>query len=248
MGLFDRKIRKNKEIEEEQNKEKKAKKEEFKESLKVKERQKKLKKKYGEQEYLKREERVKNYYLKQISHGFKDEGNMYEEFEGINISQGDNRGKILKIIDLELEKIDKDGSGAYLYSGFIGNFLEDGEVTEFDYWNMINNSRRLVPVCFEIYRDLGEIVRNGDKEEIKAVLEFLSDPKNFIDHKRLKYLGQLELKTEGNKFGEIVRKTVIHRRTYSNSPVIDAKIDMMQKAYAIKKENVEYKEEENLCK
>ena len=143
-------------------------------------------------------------------------------YDGINVSDGDERGYILRIRQLENRGID--GSGTYLYSGYICSTGDESDVEFNDY-------RTSTAVCFELYRSLENIVEDNNPQEIQNVLNFLSNPNNFKNNDKLNYIGHLDRVTEIQPNGEIKRTVVERRLGESNSPAIAAQIKIMQQEF-----------------
>ena len=174
----------------------------------------------------KRAERVGNYYLKQTGGQYMDNGRYLYNYEGINLSEGEDRGKILKIRDLET--IGRDGAGTRLYSGYIGNANEESSRKYVDH-------REMTPICFELYRSLNDIIRGGNSEEIKNILTFLS--REFEHSNGLNYIGHLNQIVNYNEYGEIVRKTTIENEP--SSLAMAMQIKELQKIFS-KRNNDDY--------
>ena len=217
---------KRKKMEEKMNR---TKQEEFRAKLKfIEENKIEAEKRNAEREAL-IQERISNPYLKQTVKGITPSQIRIEEYDGINISNGNNRGDILRIIGLQ--KIGKDGSGTYLYSGHLQNTRNESDAIMFDY-GKLDSYGLMTPVCFELYRRLEDIVAEQNPEEIREVLKFLSEPQNFRNNEQLNYIGHLSQEAKINQFGEIERKIVAIRGENSTSPAIAKQISSLQKSFA----------------
>lgn len=151
-------------------------------------------------------ERLKRPYLEETKI-YRDRNNIrYENFEGINI----NNGEILRLYQARKigKIIEENGNSSYLYSGILNsvNNITDEII--------INKSGMIAgfPVCFELPDALDRIVEKNDEVQIKQVLKLLSYDKNFENAKELKYIGKLtsddvveHVKESDNK---IIRKKV----------------------------------------
>lgn len=221
---MDRQLRKNKEENDKEQKEKEA----FREKLRIEEsiattddaRKQKIQK------------RVENPYLARIDKYVMQDGTDYkafEDYDGVNISEGENRGNILRI--RKLEKVGKDGSETYLYSGYMYNTPNEYDVE--------SANRQMSAVCFALSkRRLEDIVKEGDKEEIKKVLEFLSNPENFKNPNKLNYIGLLKRNFEiSNK--DKPEKNYVVTKQIDNSTAIGIKIKNMQKEFDSKNQEQE---------
>ena len=124
--------------------------------------------------------RLNKPYLKLTTKGTTPSNKKIEEYEGVNVSYGNNRGDILRIIGLE--KIGRDGSGTYLYSGHLQNAHNPDDAYIFDY-DTLDSYGGMTPVCFELYRSLEDIVKEQNPKEIIELLKFLSNPQNFRNNK-----------------------------------------------------------------
>ena len=183
----------------------------------------------------KTQERVQNPYLTCTDKYVKQDGADYktfEEYDGINISQGENRGNILRI--RKLEKVGKDGSGTYLYSGYMYNTPNEYDVEL--------TNRQMPAVCFELYRRLEDIAKDKNSMEINAVLEFLSNPENFKDTNKLNYIGHLKTNFEILDNGEIKREYIVTKQI-DTSTAIGTIIKNMQKEFDSKNQEQEQERE-----
>lgn len=179
--------------------------------------------------FVKVHSRLDNPYLKFVNLQVKDNGKRYEDYNGVNVSEGEDKGKVLKI--RHLQTVGKDGSGTYLFAGYICNTENEFDDKKDDYSGMI-------PVCFETYKTLEEFVKDDKQVEINAVLEFLSDPENFINTNELKYIGQLDSSTQENESGEVEIRPIIKKLQMSNSPANEKQILKMQEDYKNAKNNM----------
>lgn len=176
-------------------------------------------------EVQKKLEKLNNPYLKQLKYTW-IEDKPFENYDGVNMSVEKNTGDTLRI--RQLKKVGKDGSGTYLYCGYIYNASneKDAEIKDLE--------KNAVPVCFESYKKLEDIAKDNNLNEIKAVLQLLSEPKNFEKFKTVRYIGHLYTKTKTNEKGEKEEKLKISRYLVSDSPAIQKQIEKLQKEYAQK--------------
>lgn len=176
------------------------------------------------EEEKERQDRINNPYLQLNNFPTLCTGIKSEDYDGINLSNTESRGDILRLRDVK--KIGKDGAGTYLYTGYVGNTYneDDGE--------FFNNHDKL-PICFELYKRLEDIVQEQNPEEIEAVLKLLSVPQNYKDNSQLYYIGKLGRDTRINQYGEIERKTSIIRGENSDSPAIAKQIRSLQKNFKL---------------
>lgn len=158
-----------------------------------------------------KEKRLENPNIK-LQGRYRIDEKIYEDYNGINIAEGENQGEILRI--RKLDKVGKDGSGTYLYSAFLSNTPNEHDVEM-----LSHNNPSGVPVCFELEKRFEDIVKDGDIQEIIALLAFLSDSKNFENPKQLSYIGKIDKNFQITKDME------------SDSFAIRNKIKEMQKAY-----------------
>lgn len=135
-------------------------------------------------------------------------GKTYCNYDGVNIETGD----FLRI--RKVDKVGKDGSGTYLYSAYINNTPNEHDV------EVLGKTPMGFPVCFELSKRLEDIVRDGDLNEIRQVLQLLSNGRNFEDPKQLNYIGGID------KNGQINRSAI------SPSSAIQATIEKMKTQFA----------------
>ena len=220
----------------EQNDRAQKEKEEFYEKLRVEQ-------KTADNEVFRRQEaqrRAQNPYLKRTNKYVMQDGTEYkafEEYDGVDILEGRNKGNIIRL--RKLEKVGKDGSGTYLYSGYISNTPNEYDVE-------LTNGK-MQAICFEIYARLEDIVKaieeNDKKPQIEkdksiefeknALLEFFSNPQNFKNPDKLNYIGHLKRNFEILGNGEIKREYVLAKEI-DNSTAIGIKIRNMQKEFDAK--------------
>ena len=105
-------------------------------------------------------------------------------YDGVNV----NTGEILRIRGLESQG--KDGSGTHLYFGYIYN-TENEDDADLSI-EQITQMKGTAAVCFELPKSLTDIVRDENQDEIKRVLQLLSDERNFGDDNKLKYIGGVD--------------------------------------------------------
>ena len=179
------------------------------------------------EEYIQAEinARIKNPYLRIVNKYKTQEGIYNEEYDGINLSESRNKGDILRIRNLE--KIGKDGSGTYLYAGYINNTPNEDDVE-------YNNNLGSVAVCFALYRRLEDIANDRNPEETKALLKFLSNPESFKNPDKLNYLGHFKSDFEIMNNGELKRKFVVTKDLDNSSSAIATRVKAMQRNYDYK--------------
>ena len=168
------------------------------------------------------QQRLDNPYFNNVGKYEAQDGKVYEQYDGINISEGDNKGNILRIRNLE--KIGKDGSGTYLYSGYINNTPNEDDV---EYADNLGS----VAVCFALYRRLEDIANDRNPEETKSILEFLSNPENFKNPDKLNYIGHFKSDFEIMNNGELKRKYVVTKDLDNSSSAIATRVKAMQRNY-----------------
>lgn len=160
-----------------------------------------------------KEKRLENPNIK-LQGRYKIDEKIYEDYNGINIAEGENQGEILRI--RKLDKVGKDGSGTYLYSAFLSNTPNEHDVEM-----LSHNNPSGVPVCFELEKRFEDIIKDGDKQEIIALLAFLSDSKNFENSNQLNYIGKID------------KNFQIAREKESDSYAIRKQIEKMKVEYVI---------------
>lgn len=172
-------------------------------------------------EVQKRIERFNNPYLKQLPYTW-IENKPLENYDGINLSIEKNTGNILRLRNVK--KVGKDGSGTYLYWGYMYNSFEETnpEIKDLD--------KGAVPVCFELYKRLEDIAKEKNEDETIALLTFLSNPDNFKKSNTVKYIGHFFKKTIENK-KEIIEEYRASTEKNSNSPTIQKQIEKIQRDY-----------------
>ncbi len=181
--------------------------------------------KVDEEEYKKKQEEIRrradNPYFDCVNKNIGQDGKVRYDYEGINTSDSELRGYIIRLQNVE--KIGKDGSGTYLYSGRIEN-TSDIDNAQIFYDFSCNN------ICFELYGRLDDIMNSGNPKEINALLKFFSNPKSDNDNRELKYIGGLE-KIDG--------EMVEFRGEEPLSSAIAYKVKGMQKEYKDKMQNMD---------
>ena len=160
-----------------------------------------------------KEKRLENPNIK-LQGRYKIDEKIYEDYNGINIAEGENQGEILRI--RKLDKVGKDGSGTYLYSAFLSNTPNEHDVEM-----LSHNNPSGMPVCFELEKRFEDIIKDGDKQEIIALLAFLSDSKNFENSNQLNYIGKID------------KNFQIAREKESDSYAIRKQIEKMKVEYVI---------------
>lgn len=144
------------------------------------------------QETMKR--RIENPYLRKVRQ-YKIGGKTYEDYDGINIQTGD----ILRI--RRLDKVGKDGSGTYLYQGYVHSTPNQDDV------EFLDKAVMGIPVCFDLPKRFSDIEMDNNPEEIRKILELLSDAEKYSNREGLSYIGGIDKKgkinhnTEPDSFG-----------------------------------------------
>jgi len=146
-------------------------------------------------EYIKANEEIKNkrkqniYLEEQYRYMVGDR--IYTDYKGIDVVEG----KILKIN--RLEKKDE-LSENILYSAFIEK-LENEEQTEFI---TLQDLPKGFPVLFTLKDSLEQILYNSNEQELKKVLQLLSDlPKESTNVNKMQYIGGID--KQGNIYRNI---------------------------------------------
>ena len=168
--------------------------------------------------------RINNPYLKKLKNTEVDK-KIYENYDGINTSLDETNkhsGDILRI--RQLEKVGKNGSGTYLYWGYIYNTDEEENL------ELKDLDKYAVPVCFESYKKLEDMAKDKDQDEIYAFLDFLSNPSNFKKSNTVKYIGHFFKKTIETK-KEIIEEFKAYTEPRSTSLAIQLRIEKIQKDY-----------------
>lgn len=128
-----------------------------------------------------REERIKNSYLINIQNNNENGENSYEEYEGININNGD----ILKL--RKVDKVAKDRNGMYIYTCYLQHKSNRSDVE--------NLSQGGLPICFATDKKIEDIVDSNDQQEINSLLSLLSQESNFkASNGQLNYIGSKDKK------------------------------------------------------
>lgn len=141
---------------------------------------------YVEEQEVRRRTRKKNPTLeKVIIPQYQMQGTKKSySYDGVNVVNG----QVLRIRGLN--HIGKDGSGTHLYSGYIYNTEnEDDADLSIEWIAQMNGAAR---VCFELPKSLLDIEKEGNLDEIKQVLQLLSDKRNFGEADKLKYIGGID--------------------------------------------------------
>ena len=138
--------------------------------------------------------RMENPYLRKVRQ-YKINGKTYEDYDGINIQTGD----ILRI--RRLDKVGKDGDGTYLYQGYVHSTPNEDDV------EFLDKALMGIPVCFDLPKRFSDIEMDNNPEEIRKILELLSDAGKYSSRKGLSYIGGIDRKgklnhnTEPDSFG-----------------------------------------------
>lgn len=130
------------------------------------------------QETMKR--RRENPYLRKVRQ-YEIKGKIYEDYDGINMETGD----ILRI--RKLEKIGKDGSGTYLYQGYVHSTSNEDDAEILDEGKPMG-----VPVCFDLPKRFSDIEAVNNLQEVRTILELLSDTSKYGNYASLSYIGGLD--------------------------------------------------------
>lgn len=151
----------------------------------------------GTRQYLQNEEkvrneRVKNFYLRRkLQYRGKDQS-LYQEYDGVNISNGE----ILKLRQLNKVGKDEETGTTYLYTGYIQSTGHDYDV------ELISKDKSpigMVPVCFTSDKKIDEIVAQNNQREIYSLLSLLSNKENYENNNGfLNYIGSIDI--NGNIF------------------------------------------------
>lgn len=161
-----------------------------------------------------RKNRIANAYLRKMEE-INPEGKSYSAYNGVNLNNGD----ILRL--RKLDKVGKDGSGTYLYAGYLDCTRNEHDV------EVLRGQPMGRYICFETKKRIEDVVNNGVYEEVMQVLSLLSLPsqRDFTDNGTLNYIGSI------NEYGQVIKNLT------SNSPSIRAKIEEMRRTYeTIKRE------------
>ncbi len=106
----------------------------------------------------------------------------YIDYDGTDMETGD----WLRI--RQADKVCKNyDDGTYLYSAYINKATNQSDV-EFTGQGRPTG----YPVCFTLPGRLEDIVNSGNPEQIRAVLQLLSDPRNFQDKDSLTFIGSID--------------------------------------------------------
>lgn len=133
-------------------------------------------------ENQKRQDRIKNCYLKLKEKYVGIDGKEYESYDGVDVQNGD----FLRIRNLN--KIGIDENGINLYTGYIQTTGQENDVE-------ILSRRKIpygTPVCFASDREVQDIVSSGNMGDIRSLLKLLSNEENFKTNKEyLNYIGAI---------------------------------------------------------
>lgn len=113
-----------------------------------------------------------------------NDGKRYYDYNANNIENG----YVLRI--RKLNRVGKDESGRYLYTGFIENVYNDEKTPEV----LDKNARpKGIEVCFSIDKKVEDIVAQNNPYEIRKLSELFSKEENFRnDNGKLNYIGCLD--------------------------------------------------------
>ena len=127
------------------------------------------------------EQRKSNPYLQEVRKN-KVDGKSYWDYNGINLQTGE----ILKI--RQLDKIGKiKDLGIYLYMGYVNSTPNEYDTERFE-----EGRPDGIPVCFELPKRFSDIAREQRPQEIRSVLELLSNARNYSRDEGLVYLGEID--------------------------------------------------------
>lgn len=124
--------------------------------------------------------RRENPYLRKVGQ-YKINGKTYEDYDGINIQTGD----ILRI--RRLDKVGKDGSGTYLYQGYVHSTLNEDDAEILDEGIPMG-----ISVCFDLPKRFSDIEIVNNPEEIRTILELLSNAEKYSNREGLSYIGGID--------------------------------------------------------
>ena len=123
--------------------------------------------------------RMENPYLRKVRQ-YKIDGKTYEDYDGINVETGN----ILRI--RRLDKVGKDGSGTYLYQGYVHSTPNEDDVEYLD------KALMGIPVCFDLPKRFSDIEIANNPEEIRTILELLSNAEKYSNREGLSYIGGID--------------------------------------------------------
>lgn len=123
--------------------------------------------------------RIENPYLRKVGQ-YKINGKTYEDYDGINLKTGE----ILRI--RKLDKVGKDGNGTYLYQGYVNSTPNEDDV------EFLGEAQIGIPVCFDLSKRFSDIEKTNNPEEIKRILELLSDSDKYGNRESLSYIGGID--------------------------------------------------------
>lgn len=123
--------------------------------------------------------RRENPYLRKVGQ-YKIDGKTYEDYDGINVETGD----ILRI--RRLDKVGKDGSGTYLYQGYVHSTPNEDDV------EFLDKALMGTPVCFDLPKRFSDIEIANNPEEIRTILELLSNADKYSNREGLSYIGGID--------------------------------------------------------
>lgn len=124
--------------------------------------------------------RLENPYLRKTGQ-YRIDGKIYEDYDGINTQTGD----ILRI--RKLDKIGKDGSGTYLYQGYINSTPNEDDAEILDRGKPMG-----IPVCFDLPKRFSDIEKTNNPQEIQKILQLLSSVDKYANHEQLIYIGGID--------------------------------------------------------
>lgn len=124
--------------------------------------------------------RMENPYLRKVGQ-YKINGKTYEDYDGINIQTGD----ILRI--RRLDKVGKDGSGTYLYQGYVHSTLNEDDAEILDEGIPMG-----IPVYFDLPKRFSDIEIVNNPEEIRTILELLANAEKYSNREGLSYIGGID--------------------------------------------------------
>lgn len=140
-------------------------------------------KQYLEQQNNMKMQRLNNPYLEQRGGLYKDSnGNVYHDYDGVNVLNGD----YLRL--RKMSKVGKDENGTYLYTGYV-------QSTPNEYEDEVLSKDQIpygVPVCFATDRKIEEIIQSINPNDVKSLLNLLSQAEQTGNMNLLNYIGKID--------------------------------------------------------
>lgn len=152
-----------------------------------------------------RSERIQKPYLIQNNSKYSGtNGEIYYDYDGVNISNGD----ILRL--RKMNKVGKDENGTYVYTGYVSSTPNEHDV---EFISRYENPKG-TPICFATDKKIEEIIQSNNQNDLIALLRILS--KSETDRGNNQYLNYIgKINADNTIDTEIKNTTVTIQNTFN---------------------------------